>query len=114
MELVVHADQVTLGSGVHVHCERRLRFALYRFRSEVSRVTVVVERDGAQHGSELVCRVTADLDLFRTRQVATEHRGGADAYACIDAAVRALARKLDRELRPPTGPGGRGPSPVSA
>ena len=113
MELVVHADQVTLGSGVHLHCERRLRFALYRFGSEVSRVSVLVERDIAQHGSELVCRMVADLDLFRTRRVVAEHRGGADAYACIDAAIRALAQKLDRELRPPPG-GGRGPSPISA
>ena len=37
MELILHGDYLALGSDVYVYCERRLRFAMFRFRDDVAR-----------------------------------------------------------------------------
>lgn len=94
MELILHGDYLALGSDVYVYCERRLRFAMFRFRDDVSRVSVHIRP--ADEADGMLCRMLANT--MDGRRIAIEQRG-CHAYEAVDLATRLLAQTLERETR---------------
>ena len=113
MELILHGDYLALGSDVYVYCERRLRFAMFRFRDDVARISVHIRPEGEADG--MMCRMLANT--VDGRRIAIE-QGGAHAYEAVDVATRLLAQALERETRGFTrdglAPDDRGGAPPSA
>lgn len=79
--------------------ERRIRFALSRFDSRVSRIELVVaDENGPRGGVDKFCRLT--VRLKRAREVVIKDRDesiGACISRVAERAARSVAREIERQ-----------------
>jgi len=98
MWLTIHLQSLDIDEVARERVERRLRFALSRFSSQVGRVTVLlIDVNGPRGGLEMRCRVV--VDVLGHRRVVVEDTDN-DLNAAIDRAAdrigHAVSRILDR------------------
>jgi ribosomal subunit interface protein len=114
MRVEVRGHGVEVSEALREHVERRLAFALDRFRERVeSAYAILRDTNGsARRGIDKECRVAI---VLRTSGSVAAHARRADLYQAIDVAVGAVGRSLAREVarrrlrsrqppRPPAGP----------
>ncbi len=96
MEIEIRAMGMSVTEGMRAHVERRLAFALDRFREKVARVTVrVADVNGPRGGPDKTCRVDAALRTGHRVHIDERHL---DAYAAIDRAAHRLGQTVGRRL----------------
>jgi ribosome-associated translation inhibitor RaiA len=101
MQIVVRSRHVPASSAFRSYCERRLLFALGRFRHRLARVSLtLVDVNGPRGGLDKLCRLVVDLEAGRSVVIESLDT---DAYAAADRASQrasyVVARELDRERR---------------
>lgn len=92
MQVSMHISEVDLGESFRSYLERRLRFALARFRDRVGLVTV---RTSAEGRGQARCRIIAETLPFG-RAIAEET--GPDLFSAVDRATANIGRRVGREL----------------
>ncbi|HST77546.1 MAG TPA: HPF/RaiA family ribosome-associated protein [Verrucomicrobiae bacterium] len=92
MQISMHINEADLGESVRSYLERRVRFALARFRDRVGLITV---RISAEARGKLRCRVIAEMLPFG-RIIAEETRP--DLFAAVDSATAMISRRFGRQL----------------
>lgn len=92
MQISMHINEANLGESVRSYLERRVRFALARFRDRVGLITVRISAEGR---GKLRCRVIAEM-LPVGRIIAEETRP--DLFAAVDCATAMLSRRFGRQL----------------
>lgn len=92
MQVSMHITEVDLGESLRCYLERRLRFALARFRDHVGLITV---RTSAEGRGKARCRIIAEMLPFG-RVIAEET--GPDLFSAADRATAAIGRRVGREL----------------
>jgi putative sigma-54 modulation protein len=92
MQISVHINEGDLGESLRSYLERRLRFALARFRDRVGVITV---RATAEGRGKARCRIVAEMIPFG-RVIAEET--GADLFSAVDRATSVIGRRFSREL----------------
>jgi ribosomal subunit interface protein len=92
MQISVHINEADLGESLRSYLERRLRFALARFRDRVGLITVRLSAEGRGRAR---CRVIAEMLPFG-RIIAEETRP--DLFAAVDCATAMLSRRFGRQL----------------
>lgn len=106
MRLEIRRQSIEIDDEVRSHVERRLAFALGRFRTRVSRVTVyLADLNGPKGGVDKSCRMVAHLG--RSGPVTVEDRD-AELSPLIDRAADRLARTVQRVLERARATGARG------
>lgn len=92
MQVSMHISEVDLGESLRAYVERRLRFALARFRDRVGLITV---RTSAEGPGQARCRIIAETLPFG-RVIAEETEP--DLFSAVDRATAAIGRGVGREL----------------
>lgn len=92
MQISVHIREADLGESLRSYVDRRLRFALARFRDRVGLVTV---RTSAEGRSKVRCRIIAEM-LPLGRIIAEE--AGPDLFSVVDRATTMIGRRFGRQL----------------
>jgi putative sigma-54 modulation protein len=92
MQVSMHVNEADLADALRSYLERRLRFALARFRDHVSLLTVRTSIEGR---GDARCRVIAEMLPFG-RVIAEE--AGPDIFSAVDRATAAIGRRMGREL----------------
>ena len=92
MQISVHVNEADLGESLRSYLERRLRFALVRFRDRVGMVTV---RTSTEVRGKARCRIFAEMLPFG-RVIAEET--GHDLFSAVDRATAMIGRRVGREL----------------
>lgn len=98
MQIEIRTQGIPVTAGMRVHVERKLAFALDRFRERVGRVTVRFgDVNGPKGGADKACRMDVTLTPGGTVRVADVDP---DLYVAIDRAAhrvnRSVARRLER------------------
>lgn len=100
MRVTIRARGLDASDALLRHCERRLRFALDRFRSVERACVRLVDVNGPRGGDDTVCLAIGYLD---GRSPIVVRASSSDAYAAVDLAAaklaEAVARVLHRGLR---------------
>lgn len=97
MVIDIRTRGFTLTPGLRSHVERRLEFALDRYRDRVARIRVVLgDVNGPRGGRDKSCRLELGLRGARAVRVAVT---SGDLYAAIDAAAHRAGRTLTRALQ---------------
>lgn len=101
MNIEIRTRGFSLTAGLRGHVERRLDYALDRYRERISRLRVVIaDVNGPRGGADKSCRLEVGLRGGGVVRVAALD---ADAYAAIGQAAhragRAVVRALHRERR---------------
>lgn len=92
MQVSMHISEVDLGESLRSYLQRRLRFALARFRDRVGLVKVRASREGR---GKARCRIIAETLPFG--RVIVEETG-LDLFAAVDRATAAIGRRVGRDL----------------
>jgi len=92
MQISVHIREADFGESLRSYVDRRLRFALARFRDRVGLVTV---RTAAEGRSKVRCRIIAEVLPFG-RIIAEET--GPDLFSVLDRATAMIGRRFSRQL----------------
>jgi ribosomal subunit interface protein len=92
MQISVHINEADLGDALRSYLERRLRFALDRFRDRVGLITVRTSIEGR---GKARCRIIAEMLPFG-RVIAEET--GADLFSAVDRATAVMGRRFSRQL----------------
>ena len=92
MQISVHINEGDLGESLRSYLERRLRFALARFRDRVGLITVRISMEGR---GKARCQVIAEMLPFG-RVIAEET--GIDLFSAVDRATSMIGRRFSREL----------------
>ncbi|HYQ82255.1 MAG TPA: HPF/RaiA family ribosome-associated protein [Anaeromyxobacteraceae bacterium] len=97
MIVEMRARGFSLTPALRAYAERRLGYALDRWRERVARARVLLrDVNGPRGGRDKSCRVEIQLRGGRwVRATVTD----VDAYAAIDGAVRRAARAVARAIR---------------
>jgi putative sigma-54 modulation protein len=94
MKVEIRSKAFTVTDGIRQHAERRLSFALGRFR-DIRRVVVCVgDLNGPKGGTDKFCRIAAEFG-FTTALVEEVQP---DLYVAISSAAHRLALKAARDL----------------
>jgi ribosome-associated translation inhibitor RaiA len=88
----MHINEANLSESLRSYLERKLRFALARFRDRVGLLTV---RTSAEGRGKARCRIIAEILPFG-RVVAEET--GPDIFSAADRATGMIGRRVHREL----------------
>jgi len=97
MRVEVRGHGVEVSAALREHVERRLAFALDRFRERIeSAYSILRDVNGsARHGVDKECRIAL---VLRTSGSVSAHARRADLYQAIDVAAGAIGRSLAREV----------------
>ena len=99
MKIDIRGHRVAHTDALRAHIERRLRFALGRFGTRITAVTVTIEDlNGPRGGVDKLCRMTvalASAGHLRVEVLDTEIAPAADQAA--DRIGRAVAREFERQ-----------------
>lgn len=96
MQIEIRTQGIPVTAGMRSHVERRLAFALDRYRERVGRVTVRFgDVNGPRGGSDKTCRLDLTLRPGGTVRVADVD---ADLYVAIDRAAHRANRSVARRL----------------
>ncbi|TXF10955.1 ribosome hibernation-promoting factor, HPF/YfiA family [Pelomicrobium methylotrophicum] len=94
MQIDIQARDFTLTEGLRAHVERRLRFALTRYRDCVRRITVrLADVNGPRRGADKRCLL--QLRLNGLPDIIVEDIE-ADLYVAVDRAVSRARRTVER------------------
>lgn len=117
MRVEVRGHGLEVSESIREHVERRLRFALDRFRDRVEGAYASLSdlNGGNRGGVDRHCRIVI---LLRPSGSVAAHARRADLHDAIDVAAGAAGRALVREVSrrrtrsrlPPRPPGPRGPA----
>lgn len=99
MRVNVHSRALAIDEAVRSHVERRMEFALGRFSSRITRVTVqLTDLNGPRGGEDKACSI--EVRLSPSGSVRVED-SDADIVAVVDRVAertrRAVARAIQRE-----------------
>jgi putative sigma-54 modulation protein len=104
MKIDIHGHRIEVSETFRAHIERRLRFALGRFGTRVTTVTVTLEDlNGPRGGIDKQCRIAVTLASaghLRVEVMDTEITPAVDQAA--DRIGRAVAREFERHHSYPT------------
>jgi ribosome-associated translation inhibitor RaiA len=92
MQISVQINQADFGESLSLYLERRLRFALARFRDRVGLITVRISTEGR---GKVRCRIMAEMLPFG-RIIAEETRP--DLFSAVDSATAMTGRRFGRQL----------------
>jgi len=97
MRVEVRGHGVEVSERMREHLERRLGFALDRFRERVAAAHASLRdvNGGERHGVDKECRISI---VLRTSGSVAAHARRADLYQAIDVAAGAVGRSLAREM----------------
>ncbi len=97
MQLEIRGHNFTLTESLRRYAERRLMFALGRFRHHIRSVTArMADLNGPRGGVDKRFQVV--VDGFQSREVLVIEQTDADMYVAIDRAVDRLARLVRRQV----------------
>lgn len=97
MLLEIRGRNFVLTKEVHLHLERRVRFALNRFERQILRVsTVITDVNGPKGGPDKLCRVTV-VPTRGNRIVVTEC--GEDLFRVIDQVADRVKQQVSSTLK---------------
>lgn len=97
MRVLVRGHGVEVSEALREHVERRVVFALDRFRERVESVHAILRdtNGSTRHGVDQECRIAV---VMRPSGSVAAHARRADLYQAIDVAVGAAGRSLAREV----------------
>ncbi len=101
MQFEIRGRKISISQALRNHIERRLRFALDRFASQVRQVHVrVVDLNGPRGGIDKCCQLAIPLDRASTIVVESH---ASNVYAAIDGVAGKAAICIGRVLKRPHG-----------
>lgn len=92
MQVSMHVNEADLGDALRSYLERRLRFALARFRDRVSLLTVRISAEGR---GQTRCRIAGEMVPFGS---VIAEATGPDLFSAVDSATALIGRRVGREL----------------
>jgi len=96
MQIEIRGQHIHLDDSVKAHIEKRIGFALGRFRSHILKVVVrATDVNGPRGGLDKQCKVT--VDLLPSGSYVVEELDS-DLVAAVDRMAARLGRMVEREV----------------